>query len=460
MTPVERTSWPLLLVLGISLLPLAGSAEVVIRFKDGRTVTLPYRAEQIDSIQFRDGTGDDAAAKPSLPKGGEVRIPRREGGPPTAIASWRDVRRAVKGAVAGDVITVPPGGYVLGRRDVIDFAASGTKERPIVLRAEKLGSVQLEVETVEAMRIAGSHLVIENFEMTGVCGAHDRCEHAIHLKPGARNVAIRSNRLIDFNAAIKSSVDRNGDGADDVLVEGNSIYNLTPRKTRNPVTPIDVNGGQRWRVIGNYIADFAKALRGKVSFGAFLKNNSRDGLFEANLIICEQRHTGGIRLGLSLGGGGSKSVVEHSNGTIRNNIIMNCPQDVGIYLNRAKDSRIYNNIIYNTVGIDVRYRQSTADIRNNVMSGRIKNRSGGSHQAVANRTQVSQRQFRAWFVDPRKGDFRPRDGAPVIAAGVAVPGGLKDFCGHARDSTSIDQGAMMAGGPPCERAKLLAGTRD
>ena len=62
---------------------------------------------------------------------------------------------------------------------------------------------------------------------------------------------------------------------------------------------------------------------------------------------------------------------EHSNGIMRNNIIMNCPRADGIYINNARDIRIYQNTMYRAYGVMLRFPNSTADIRNNIISGAI-----------------------------------------------------------------------------------------
>ena len=462
----KRRLKPLLAAVAACLLAFPVLAEIQIRLKDGRLITLPHDADEVESITFGGGPAKPVVTVPKLPEPSIIVNPPRPRGsaasPPPAMAAegdiktWSGVKTAVARARPGQVISIAPGTYVIGRRDVLDAAAHGTAEQPITLRAAALGAVTVEVEFLEAARISGSHWIFENLEFIGICGSHPNCEHAFHVKPNAHHLRFRNNRLIDFNAAIKGSA---GDaagatGPSYVTVEGNWIYNTKPRRTNSPVTPIDVNGGRGWVVARNYIADFAKQGGSNVSFGVFLKRNSFDGLYEGNLIVCEQRHRGGIRLGLSFGGGGSQQALEHSNGTIRNNIVMNCPQDVGIYLNRAHNTRVYNNILYNTGGIDVRYRQSTADLRNNIISSRIKNRNDGTHTSRGDRVGVSARQFADWFVDPARGDFRPKPGAPVIGSGVPAPDVAADFCGRPRGQ-AMDQGAIAAADGSCPMLERL-----
>ena len=95
-----------------------------------------------------------------------------------------------------------------------------------------------------------------------------------------------------------------------------------------------------------------------------------DGLFERNLVMCTRNFSGGTRIGLSLGGGGTAPQfcedgscnTEHQNGILRNNLIVNC-SDVGIYLNRAQDTLVDHNTLYATAGIDVRFPTSSATLR-------------------------------------------------------------------------------------------------
>ena len=72
---------------------------------------------------------------------------------------------------------------------------------------------------------------------------------------------------------------------------------------------------------------------------------------------------------------------------------MNCPEEVGILLNKAWNSKIYNNTLINTVGIDVRFATSTADIRNNLITGRILDRNGALSTRNSNKTHIGPVQF-------------------------------------------------------------------
>ncbi len=389
--------------------------------------------------------------------------------PPVAAAaivpvdSAQALRNALQAAQPGDDIVLAPGLYLFTEN--LNCSAAGTAQAPIRVRADPPGSATLSFAGApykEGFRVSAPHWHFEDLVITGTCDSHSACEHAFHLYGDADHTVIRNNRLIDFNAQIKS----NGSlvsgvmvWPDDVLVEGNWFQDTSVRNTGNPVTKIDVVGGRRWIVRGNTLIDFAKGGGNGISYGAFLKGNSRDGLFERNLVVCQRHFSGGVRLGLSLGGGGTgpdsicedgSCTPEHQNGTLRNNLIVNC-NDVGIYLNQASNTQLLNNTLYATSGIDVRFAHSSAVVRNNLLSGRLRNRDGGSHSAAGNRVEVAAESFRAWFVAPDETDFRFRDVRALLGQGVEPLPVVDDFCARTRGGGAADIGAVdYQSGRPCD----------
>lgn len=378
------------------------------------------------------------------------------------VANASQLVNAINSAEPGDVITLAPGIYDLSQNVFCDNA--GTAAQPIVVRAASLGQalIRFNASTTEGFNVSVPYWTFENLDIQGTCLSHTSCEHAFHVVGEADFTRIRNNRLHDFNAMIKG----NGEGnpfvfPDDVVIEGNELYNSTLRITGNPVTPIDVVGGRRWVIRGNFIHDHGKGGGDGISYAAFLKGNSRDGLFERNLVMCERDHTGGIRLGLSFGGGGSgppsicedgTCVPEHQNGVMRNNIIVNCPQDVGIYLNSATNTKIYNNNLYNTTGIDVRFQASTADLRNNILSGAIRNRDGGTSTKSTNREGVTLVQWTTWFLNPLGANFSLLNGSQIVNLGQILTQVPDDYCGTARGA-SPDIGAVEYGANVCNTTR-------
>ena len=179
---------------------------------------------------------------------------------------------------------------------------------------------------------------------------------------------------------------------------------------------------------------------------------------ERNLVVCELLHSGQVRLGLSLGGGGTSpdSICEdgackpeHERGTLRNNLIVNCPADVGVYVNAGADTKIVNNTLYNTAGIDMRFAQTTGVVANNLLNGKIRDRDGGTSMKMNNLAELSLDEFAAWFADPGAFDFTLKDGAAIVDQGVALPEVTDDYCGNDRDDGMHDIGAIEYDGEGC-----------
>src|SRR3546814_518896 len=165
-----------------------------------------------------------------------------------------------------------------------------------------------------------------------------------------------------------------------------------------------------------------------------------------------------IRIGFSFGGGGTAQrfcrnnscTNEHYDGVARSNVIMDCPNDVGIYLNKSKGTLIHNNALINTRGIDVRFAGTSALIVNNVIDGRILARSGGQYSqsnnivdplAAAFLDQVSQE----IYADPGKGDLRLNELDRVLGKGLRIEDPGLDICGQPYDPTAPDIGPIQYG---------------
>ncbi len=370
---------------------------------------------------------------------------------------------ALASATAGDVITLAPGTYAVDQN--LNCAADGTPTAPIVVRAVNLGDATVEFDAVEGFKVSGASWQFENLVVRGVCADDSTCEHAFHVTGEADDFALLNSRLVNFNAHLKA----NGDGdprawPDRGLVDGNEFYNEAVRATANPVTPLDIVGGDDWVVRRNFIHDFAKGQGNSISYAAFLKGKGRNGLFERNLVACEHLHTGQIRLGLSFGGGGTDDAFceggtctpEHIDGVMRNNIIANCPADVGIYVNEGQNVRILNNTLYNTTGIDLRFAATTATVANNVLDGRIRERDGATSTSSGN-LELTRDDLDAIFVDPGALDFGPLDAAFLFdLADPAYPVD-DDFCGSMRDAAVFDVGAIEYDGSICDTSTPFHG---
>lgn len=383
-----------------------------------------------------------------------------------SVSTSAELRAAASAAHPGDTLRLGAGEYRIDRK--LSCNASGTAEAPIRVVGADGGASRVVFHDasgiVEGFHVFGGHWSFENLTIEGDCSTDSRCEHAFHIAGDADGTRIVGNVVSGFNAHIKA----NGEGdprlfPDDVLVEGNELFNPAARQTSNPVTPVDVVGGRRWVVRANYVHDFEKGQGNRISYGMFLKGNGVDGVFERNLVVCEQLHSGGIRLGLSFGGGGTgpDSICEdgtcnpeHRRGIMRNNIIAHCPSDV--YVNECEECTIEHNTLYDCTGIDVRFSTSSATVRRNVLSGRVRSRDSATVMDVDN-LAVSVSELDALFTDPAGLDFSLAGATASIVDPDVSDSVSEDFCAVARDSQP-DWGALEYGGAICDTRRPVVVT--
>jgi len=383
------------------------------------------------------------------------------------VNSVATLTSAINNAQPGHIITIAPGSYTITASKLV-CTVYGTATDRIQVRAATAGTVTLNWGSagnlIEGFYVSGRYWTFENLVMVGNCASHSNCEHAWHIVGTADFTTIRNNVARNFNAQIKSNINAPLPGGglwpDDCVVEFNEFYDSAPRNTGNPVTKVNIDGGRRWIVRGNYIHDFGKI--GGVSYGTFMKSNSRNGTYEGNMVVCSLLHTGDTRIGISFGGGGTNPdtvcedgtcSIEHQYGVMKNNIISTC-SDVGIYLNEAVASKIYNNLLYATTGIDNRFAVSTADIRNNIVGGgNIRNRDSATFTTGTNWiTGVAE--LNAVFANPAGRDFKLKSGAVTtsfVNAGAALSGVTTDYCKKTRVAPN-DIGAIDYSVATCSTA--------
>jgi hypothetical protein len=298
------------------------------------------------------------------------------------LGTSAEVRSAIEQARPGDVLTLLPGRYRFGQ--TLALAQPGRPDSRITLRAREPGSVMIEFDTVQGFMVTGSDWQVENLTIHGTCASHPDCEHAFHVVGGAQRFAALNNTISDFNAHFKINGEE-GRFPDGGLIEGNTLTNGSVRQTDSSVTPIDMVGVNRWIVRRNLISDFVKAGGDRISYGAFAKGGGAHNVFEGNIVLCEARLRGfpGQRVGLSLGGGGTgkefcrdhRCITEQDQSVIQANLVAAC-SDVGIYLNSAPGSKVLHNTLIDTVGIDVRFAETVAEVSGNLVDGAIRARNG------------------------------------------------------------------------------------
>lgn len=373
----------------------------------------PTNDEKIDPLTWR-GTGASTYNQQFFMDDIERDISNLKNGRYIKVGTQTELITVLQKAVAGDTIEILSGTYSLPNAKHI-LSSAGNEDLPIKLLAGRLGKVILYLSG-EGIVVDQPHWHFQNLHLIGQCEQHSSCEHAFHVVGKGQHTHFINNIFQDFNAAIKIN-GLNNDYPDSGVITKNTFYNTSSRQTSKPVTPIDLMHANNWQVSENFIFDFVKSGGNNVSYGAFFKGGSTGGEFFNNLIMCQANLTSPFSsVGLSFGGGGSdvnhrrdSNAFEHKAGIMRNNIIMHCANDVGIYVNNATDSLIEHNTLYKTLGIDVRF-ESTATITNNIISGRIKEREGG--QIVAENNIIFAQAFLTardalddLFVLPIRGNF-------------------------------------------------------
>jgi uncharacterized protein (TIGR03382 family) len=113
---------------------------------------------------------------------------------------------------------------------------------------------------------------------------------------------------------------------------------------------------------------------------------------------------------------------------MRNNIVASC-SDVGIYLNRAADTKLLFNTLVETSGIDFRFATSSGIAHGNLLSGAIRNREGAAHTAASNLASIPTDSFAAWYADAAHGDLRiVGDVTELIGKATAHADVSDDYC--------------------------------
>ena len=314
------------------------------------------------------------------------------------VSSPAETVKAIAQARPGDVITLLPGIYHFDASGYVAVSQAGTATARITVRAERPDTVFVEFNMREGFNVSAPYWTFENLHVRGVCREHTDCEHAFHIVGEAAHFVARNNTVVDFNAHFKVNGE-NSAFPDYGLIEGNTLTNTSVRQTANPVTPIDLVAASYWQMRRNLITDFIKAEGNQVSYGAFAKGAGSDNRFEQNIVLCEHllRGAPGQRVGISLGGGGSRGgggsekngcrdqrcIIEQDGGIIQSNLIESCSDD-GIYINRAAASKILHNTLIDTGGISVRFVESSADTQGNLVDGLIRTRDGGLLRAADN----------------------------------------------------------------------------
>lgn len=364
------------------------------------------------------------------------------------VSTVAQLQSALASAQAGDEIVLADGTYAVNVN--LSCAAEGSAAQPITVRAANRHAALIQFNALEGFKVSGRYWTFDGLTVEGVCAQDPNCEHAFHVTGHAEGFVLRNSRVRDFNAQLKVNAVKNGAGVWEMphrgLVERNEIYDTHGRATSSPVTKLNIDTGDDWVVRDNEVRDFHKV--NGISYGAFMKSGGKRGVFERNRIFCvKDAPSGGTRLGLSFGGGGTGNAFcapafdtnvacdpEHTDGVLRNNVIVNC-SDVGIYLNRAANTKVLFNTLISTTGVDFRFPSSTGEAHGNVLSSIVRARDSGSFTAGTNLMNVTTATWTTWYLAPLSGDLRLKGSVSQLIGGAAARATVTDdFCARPRPS--------------------------
>jgi hypothetical protein len=258
-----------------------------------------------------------------------------------------------------------------------------------------------------------------------------------------RNLVIQDTGQQMVKVSYKQGAAASADGG---LVEGCLFEYTAGIGPQYYIGGIDAHQAQDWVVRGNTFRGIRSPDANVAEHAVHFWSDAGGTLVERNLIVdCDR----GIGFGLGNRG--------HQGGIIRNNMIYHANLgadrgDVGIELESAVGTQVYNNTVYQEHGyptaISVRWAVSSAYVANNLLrttgGGQvIWKRDGATLTQEANVTTAQA----GWFVDLAAGNLRLSGAvAAVIDQGVAVAGLIDDFDGRPRpQGAAPDIGAYEYG---------------
>lgn len=367
------------------------------------------------------------------------------------VSSAQGIRDAIAAAQPGTVIQVAPGTYAFTA--ALRTAAAGTQANPITLRASSTGPVRLDFSNTEEGIVLGhADWVLEHVWVNGACaGGCGGGAAGVHVKAEANRVIVRQSRITNWGEDIKS--DRS-DAAEptDCAIIGNEIYNDDP-SIASGGTGIDIVGGKRWLISGNYVHDFA---RNETHYGIFVKGGASDAIIERNLVIGAKTLPAGTgaAIGISFGGGGTGAqfcapsnvggggcACETFKGIARNNIVLKTT-DAGLHTKRACGSVFVHNTVYDT-GLGLQNQMAGAgaavELRNSILSKGVV---GGAVTQSGSLLDVSAADFKKLYADPDAVSFGAGSDPTALRDKPAFAGITDDYFGAPRQGTTADLGAI------------------
>jgi len=205
----------------------------------------------------------------------------------------------------------------------------------------------------------------------------DTYYHGIQVNNSSHYVTIRNVVFLDNGeGGVKATNNSAGTSYSDYGLVENCWLEYSTYGMRPVVEGIDLIATKGWVIRNNVFVNARKVV--PAGFGFFAKGNAQDTICENNLFVnCD--------IAASFGGGGTAAVYfrdheypyEHRNGIIRNNIMIG-GADAAVYLNKALNAKVYNNLSYKHVlTFQARFPECSVDFKNNIAV-----RAPGSYEPV------------------------------------------------------------------------------
>jgi hypothetical protein len=308
------------------------------------------------------------------------------GGSTVTVSTVQQLRDAVLAATPGTIIELTDGTYtwsdnttlarIEDKQNLTIRSQSGNRDA-VILKGQGISSA---TEFVFKLTRA-DYITIENLTMRDVYW------HCVQLNEGSEHFTVRNCYMWDAGEGpIKSTVILNTGPFCDYGTVDNCVIGFTTTGKRSVVEGIDIIAVKGWVIKNTKFYNVIHPKPRNVAYGCFAKAASED-------TVIENCYFQNCQVSISFGGGGSPlslhrngNPAEHYGGIMRNNII-HTGSDVGIYMNKASNFKIYNNTLWPANGfssIDVRYAESYGSIINNICSEGYQLRDGGVATTATN----------------------------------------------------------------------------
>ncbi len=285
------------------------------------------------------------------------------------VSSYASLQGACQTAIPGDTIRIAPGTYTVNGVSRIMIT---DRPGPVLVQGETGNPQDVIVEGKgqdnEAVQMVFN---LDNspewtFEALTTKNSY---YHGFKFDHASTDCVLRNIIMLDHGeSGVKGTSDPSSGTYPDRLLIENCLIGFTKPSggTRSVVEGVDGVGVNDWVIRNSRFVNIQKG--GAPAYAIFTKGNSSNTIIEANVFE-------NCFIAASFGGGGTGDpffrdndrTYEHSGGIIRNNIMIRC-SDAGVYINKGREARVYNNTLFECeLTIQLRFEESSGWVRNNLV---------------------------------------------------------------------------------------------